>query len=69
MLCKGTTVFHQNLYLLWLKITNDSVDVSKDFINEWTDLPDLDLHEVTATFLSDLNERVACHVLHSIMCF
>lgn len=56
-------------YLLGLEVTDDSVDVVEDLINEGHHLSHLHLDKMPPTLLSNLNERVTRHVLHSIMGF
>lgn len=56
-------------YLLGLQVTDDGVDVVEDLINEGHHLPHLHLHKMPPALLSDLNECVTRHVLHSIMGF
>lgn len=56
-------------YLLGLQVTDDGVDIVEDLINERHHLSHLNLHKMPPALLSDLNERVTCHVLNSIVGF
>lgn len=56
---------HANL--LRLQVTNDSVDVIEDLVDEGHDLPDLHLNKMSPALLCNLDERVARHVLHTVM--
>ena len=54
-------------HLLRLQVTDDSVDAVQNLINEWHYLPDLNLNKMTTAFLCYFYERVACHVLNTIV--
>ena len=53
--------------LLRLKITNNSINIRKNFFDEWHYFSDLDLNEMAPTFLCDLNEGIAGHVLNPVV--
>jgi hypothetical protein len=48
---------------LRLQITDDGVDVDEQLVDEGHHLAHLDLDELPAALLRDLDERVASHVL------
>lgn len=53
--------------LLRLQVADDGVNVIEDLVDEGHDLPDLHLNKMPPAFLGNLDERVACHVLHAVM--
>ena len=48
---------------MWLQVADDGVDVDEQLVDEGHDFADLDLDELSPALLSDLDERVASHVL------
>ena len=52
---------------MWLEVTDGGSDVVEDLLNERHHFHELNLHKVTSTFLSYLDERVARHVLDTIV--
>jgi hypothetical protein len=52
-------------YLWCTQICRDSVEISENFVDERFGFARLLKDEVTSTFLSDLDERIARHVLYS----
>lgn len=59
----------EGVHLVWLEVTDDGPDVVQDVLNEWHHLQCLDLDKVSPTFLGYLDERVARHVLYTIVSF
>ena len=53
--------------LLWLKITNNSIDTGQNLFDEWHHFSDLDLNEMAPTLLRDFDERIAGHVLNAVV--
>ena len=53
--------------LLGLQVADDRVDVAQEFIDKGHHFADLDLNELPATLLGDLDERVARHVLDALV--
>lgn len=53
--------------LLWLEVTDDSVDVIEDLIDEGHHLSNLYLDKVSSALLGNLDESVTGHVLDTIM--
>lgn len=56
-------------YLLWLKVTDDCVNIVQDFINKWHDLSHLNLDKVSAAFLCYFYEGITSHVLDTVVGF
>ena len=56
-------------YLLWLKVTDYCVYAVQYFLDKRHHFTNLYLHEMSPTFLCNLDERITSHVLNSIMCF
>lgn len=54
-------------YLLWLQIADDGREVVQDLLYEGLRFAELDYHEMTAALVSDLDERIAGHVLHALV--
>jgi hypothetical protein len=52
---------------LWREIQSDSVQRAQDLVNERFSLSRLLGDEMTTALLSDLDERIACHVLDTYL--
>lgn len=52
---------------MWLEVTDDSVDVIEDLIDEGHHLSNLYLDKVPSALLGNLDESVTGHVLDTIM--
>ena len=55
------------MHLLRLKIHGNTVQVPEDFVDERFRLASLLHHEMAPTFLGNLDERIASHVLDTFM--
>lgn len=56
-------------YLLWLKVTDDCINIVQDFINKWHDLSHLNLNKMSAAFLCYFYEGITSHILDAIVGF
>ena len=59
--------FVERVHLMRLQVADDRVDVVNDLLDEGHVLAKLNRDKVAATLLSDLDERVARHVLNSLV--
>jgi len=55
------------VHLVRLQVADDCVYVVENLFDEWNGLAHLDLNEVTAAFLRDLDECIAGHVLDTFV--
>lgn len=67
--CLEWTTTLNETYLLWLKVTDDCINIVQDFINKWHHLSHLNLNKMPAAFLRYLYEGITSHVLDTIVGF
>ena len=59
----------EGVHLMGLQVAHDGSDVIEDLLNERHHLQLLHLHKMPPTLLSYLDERVARHVLNTVVSF